>query len=160
MEVMALADDVTASETPKKSKKKLIVLIVVPVVLLAGAAGFFLFGRGGGDATAVTTTTVAEVGEVIEGDTITVNLADSGKPRYARVTFAVVLPQGTDSGVVGMKIPLLKDRAVSIISTYTADTLLASGGLDDLRSRLSAAARDIWSDGSVMEVVLTEVLVQ
>ncbi len=157
--MVAEVAEAPAQEAPKKGKKKLI-MIVVPVVVLVGVAGFFMFGKGGGDETAVTTTTVVEIGSVIEGETLTVNLADPGSPRYARVTFAVVLPMGADSGIVGMKIALLKDRAVSIISAYTSDMLLGDGGLDRLRSELTTAAGEIWDETEVMEVVLTEVLVQ
>lgn len=155
-----MAEAEVAQEAPKKGKKKLI-MIVVPVVAVVGIGAFFMFGKGGGDEpAAATTTTVAEIGEVIEGDSLTVNLANPGEPRYARVTFGVVLPTGADSGAVGMKIALLKDRAVSIISGYTAEQLLGDGGLDDLRGKLSAAAEEVWPDGEVLEVVLTEVLVQ
>lgn len=147
-------------QAPKGGKKKL-VMIAAPALVVVGLGAFFLLGRGGGEEVAAsTTTTVAQVGEVIEGDTLTVNLADEGDPRYARVTFAVVLPVGADSGLVGMKISLLKDRALDIIAGYSADELLGDGGFDDLRRRLSDAAAEIWPDGEVMEVVLTEVLVQ
>lgn len=156
------ADDAPEEDKkPKKSKKKLFIIGGVGV-LVFGGLGFFLFGGGGGgeEATTVTTTTEPGVGSVIEGDQLTVNLADTDTTRYARVTFAVVLPVGADSASVGAKITLLKDEAISIVSNYTADDILEAGGLDRLRAQLTDAALEIWPDGDVMRVVLAEVLVQ
>lgn len=155
---------VPEDDKPKKSKKKLIIIGAVVGVLVIGGAGFLVLGGGGGGGAeteaAVTTTTEAPIGTVIEGDTLTVNLADSGDPRYARVTFAVVLPNGTDSGTVGERMALLKDQAIDILAGTTSSGLLGDGGLDSLRTDLTAAALEIYPDGEVLRVVLTEVLVQ
>jgi len=153
-----------AADAPekKKGKKKLFIIVGVVVVVVLGLF-FFLFGGGGGEEgeeTAVTTTTEPGVGSVIEGDQLTVNLADQDATRYARVTFAVVVPVGADSAAVGAKITLLKDEAITIVAGYTAAELLGTGGLDQLRSQLTDAALEIWPDGDVMRVVLAEVLVQ
>ena len=153
---------VPEDDKPKKSKKKLIIIGAVVGVLVIGGAGVLVLGGGGGAETeaAVTTTTEAPIGTVIEGDTLTVNLADSGDPRYARVTFAVVLPNGTDSGTVGERMALLKDQAIDILAGTTSSGLLGDGGLDSLRTDLTAAALEIYPDGEVLRVVLTEVLVK
>jgi flagellar FliL protein len=144
---------------PAKSKKKLI-MIVVGVLVLGGAAYMFLGGGGGGEVDAsVTTTTVVVEGPVLEADQMTVNLADEGL-RYARIRFAVVLPEGGDTAAVGERFPVLKDAVLSVVSGYSADQLLGRDSLDDLRDEFTTAALDVWPDGEVLRVVITEVLVQ
>ena len=92
-----MSDEQVEETTEKTGGKKKLVMIVVPiVVVIAGAAGFFL--RGGDTAEAAVPTTVPVVeGEVIEVDTMTVNLVGE-EGRYARVGFAVVLDSTAESG--------------------------------------------------------------
>ena len=150
---------VVPEEAKKGGKGKLIGMIGGVVVLLG--AGYFLFlGGGGGDAEAgVTTTTVPVEGAVIESDQMTVTLADD-PVRYARITFAVVLPEGGDSALVGERMPLLKDAALDVVSGLTAAELIGRDGLDELRAQLTAKAFEVYEEGQVLRVVLTEVLVQ
>ena len=145
-------------QAPAKSKKKLI-MIVVGVLVLGGAAYMFLGGGGGEVDASVTTTTVVVEGPVLEADQMTVNLADEGL-RYARIRFAVVLPEGGDTAAVGERFPVLKDAVLSVVSGYSADQLLGSDSLDHLREEFTTAALDVWPDGEVLRVVITEVLVQ
>ena len=153
LEVVAEVEEV------KKRKGKLIGIIGGVVVLL-GAVYFLFLGGGGGDAEAgVTTTTVPVEGAVIESDQMTVTLADD-PVRYARITFAVVLPEGGDSTVVGDRMPLLKDGVLDVVAGLSAADLVGASGLDSLRESLTAKALEVYTEGEVLRVVLTEVLVQ
>jgi flagellar basal body-associated protein FliL len=117
-------------------------------------------GGGGGDAAAgVTTTTVPAEGAVIEADQMTVTLADD-PVRYARITFAVVLPEGGDSAAVGERMPVLKDGVLDVVAGLTAADLVGPQSLASLRESLTEKAIEIYPDGQVLRVVLTEVLVQ
>ena len=146
-------------EEAKKGKGKLIGIIGGVVVLL-GVVYFMFLGGGGGDAEAgATTTTVPVEGAVIESDQMTVTLADD-PVRYARLTFAVVLPEGGDSTVVGERMPVLKDGVLDVVAGMTAADLVGSEALDSLRKSLTAKALEVYPDGEVLRVVLTEVLVQ
>jgi flagellar protein FliL len=145
----------------KKGKGK-IFAVIGGAVVLGGAAFFFLGMGGGGDASeaeAATTTTIAVEGAVIEAEEMTVNLADPS-PRYARLRFAVVLPPGGDSASVGERFPLLKDRVLDVMSQFTAAQLLAPGGLDEVRTELTAESQEVWPGGAVLRVIVTELLVQ
>ncbi len=144
-------------EAPKKGKKKLIIM-VVGAAAVAGGAFFFL---SGGDEAAAEEPEVVEVveGPVIEGDQMTVNLADD-EPRYARLKFAVVLPEGSDSAAVGERIPLLKDAILDVVSEYDAEALRAPSALDELRTEFTERSASVWPDGEVLRVVITELLVQ
>lgn len=156
--------DVDATATQgKKGKGKLIGIIGGAVVVLA-AAGFYFVGMGGGDEAAAEEPEVIEAAEPVEGaiiesEEMTVNLADSD-PRYARIRFAVVLHEESDQTAVGERFPLLKDRILDVMSGFTADELLTNGGLDDVRTELTAASAHVWPDGDVLRVLVTELLVQ
>ena len=154
-----MAEEIGAEEAAKKGKGKLIG-IVGGVVVLLGAVYFLFLGGGGGEAeAAVTTTTIPVEGAVIESDQMTVTLADE-PVRYARITFAVVLPEGGDSAVVGERMPLLKDGVLDVVAGMSAADLVGQAGLDVLRADLTAKALEIYTEGEVLRVVLTEVLVQ
>ena len=155
-------DRETNEAQEKKGKGKLIGIIGA-VVVVAGAAVYFLFLGGGGEA-AEEEAEVAEASEPVEGaivesEEMTVNLADND-PRYARIRFAVVLHEGSDQTAVGERFPLLKDRILDVMAGFTADELLADGGIDDVRTQLTSASQDVWPDGDVLRVLVTELLVQ
>lgn len=153
-----MADEETGEVVEKKSKMKIIAPIG-GIVLLAVA--YFVFFAGGGeeaDEASATTTTIAE-GPVIEADQMTINLADED-PRYARLRFAVVLPLDGDGAAVGERFPILKDAVLDVVNTYTTSDLRAPDILDTLRSEFTAAAHEVWPDGEVIRVLITELLVQ
>ena len=137
--------------------KKKIILIVVPVVLIAAGAGFFL--RGGDAEAAVPTTIPVEEGEVIEIDTMTVNLVGE-EGRYARVGFAVVLDSTADSAVIGTKTPLMRDVTLTVMTGFNSGELQTQVGMERLRSELTDSIVDLFVDGEVIRVVLTELIVQ
>lgn len=156
-------DAETTDTQAKKGKGKLLGIIGAVVVVLA-AAGFYFVGMGGGDEVAAEDPEATEAmepveGAIVESEDMTVNLAD-GSPRYARIRFAVVLHEGSDQAAVGERFPLLKDRILDVMSGFTADELLADGGLDDVRAQLTAASEHVWPDGDVLRVLVTELLVQ
>jgi len=153
-----MAEEAVAEEA-KKGKGKLIGIIGGVVVLL-GVVYFMFLGGGGGDAEAgVTTTTVPAEGAVIEADQMTITLADD-PVRYARLTFAVVLPEGGDSAVVGERMPVLKDGVLDVVAGMTAADLVGPEALASLRESLTEKALEVYAEGEVLRVVLTEVLVQ
>ena len=157
-EVRKVAEEAVAEEA-KKGKGKLIG-IVGGVVVLLGVVYFMFLGGGGGDAEAgVTTTTIPVEGAVIEADQMTVTLTDN-PVRYARITFAVVLPEGGDSAVVGERMPLLKDGVLVVVAGMNAADLVGTQALASLRESLTEKALEIYTEGEVLRVVLTEVLVQ
>ena len=158
-----MADEPVAvvEEEPKEGGKGKLIGIIGGVVVLLGAVYFlFLGGGGGGEEDAgVTTTTVPVEGPVIEVDEMTITLSDD-PVRYARLKFAVVLPEGGDTTSVGDRVPVLKDAVLEVVSGYTAAQLVGPGALSNLREELTASALTVFTEGEVLRVVLTEVLVQ
>lgn len=150
-------------ETPPQEKKggkgKMIGIVVAVLVVVAGAY-FFLLGGSGAPAEEPVSAEPVE-GAVIDGATMTVALDDGGnQTHFVRISFAVVLAEGADSAVVGNRIQILQDAALSTIAVYSADELRTVAGLDRLRGDLTAKAQEVYPDGEVIRVVLTEVIVQ
>jgi flagellar FliL protein len=154
-----MSDEQTTEETPAKGGKKKLVMIVVPIIVVIGTgAGFFLRGSDTAEAAVPTTLPVVE-GEVIEVDTMTVNLVGE-EGRYARVGFAVVLDSTAESGAVGMKVPLMRDATLTVMTGFDSAELQTAAGMERLRHELSDAIVAIFPDGEVIRAVLTELIVQ
>jgi flagellar basal body-associated protein FliL len=147
-------------EPEKGGGKGKLIGIVVGVVVLLGAAYFLFFSGGGGEPEAdATETTIPPDGPVIEMDEMTVTLA--GEPvHYAKIKFAVVLPEGGDTTVIGDRVPILKDAVLGKVSGFTVDDLLGPDALGTLRNEITDAALTVFPDGEVLRAVVTEVLVQ
>ena len=156
-----MAEEIGAEEEPKeKGGKGKLIGIIGGVVVLLGAVYFLFLGGGGGEEEAgVTTTTVPVEGPVIEVDEMTITLSDD-PVRYARLKFAVVLPEGGDTAAVGDRVPVLKDAVLYVVSGYAAAELVGPDALTRLRDDLTASALEVFNEGEVLRVVLTEVLVQ
>jgi flagellar FliL protein len=155
-----MADEMIGEEEAKKGGKGKLIGIIGGVVVLLGVVYFVFLGGGGGEEeAAVTTTTIPVEGPVIEVDEMTITLADD-PVRYARLKFAVVLPEGGDTTVVGDRIPVLKDAVLDVMSSYVAADLVGPDALGTLRAELTASALNVFTEGEVLRVVLTEVLIQ
>jgi flagellar FliL protein len=146
------------AEAPKKKGKVRLVVIGVVVVAIAAGAYLFLFGGSGGGEEPVAAEPAE--GPVVDGATMTVAVDGSDGPHFARVSFAVVLAEGADTAAVGNRIQLLQDRALTVITGYSADLLRTTEGLETLRTDLTAAAHELYPEGEVLRVILTEMIVQ
>lgn len=155
-----MADEIgTEEEEAKKGGKGKLIGIIGGVVVLLGAVYFLFLGGGGEEEAGVTTTTVVVEGAVIEVDEMTITLTDS-PVRYARLKFAVVLPVGGDSAAVGDRLPVLKDAVLEVMSGYAAEDLMGADVLPGIRNQLTDRALEVYEEGQVIRVVLTELLVQ
>lgn len=136
----------------------LIAAVALVVVALAGAAAYWFLLRGEAEEGAAAVEEVEE-GLVVEVAQMTANLADDDL-RYARVSFAVVLAEDVELGAVEGQFPLLQDAALDEIARMHTDELSSADGVADLRQRLTERAHDIYDDGEVVRVVLTELIIQ
>lgn len=155
-----MAETMQPQEEKKKGKGKLIMILVV-VLAVAGGAYFFLFSGGGApaDETAASTTMPQVEGVSIDGATMTVALPGEDAS-FVRISYALVLAETADSAVVGNKAQVLQDRALVAILGFEADELRTVAGVDRLRDALTAYAHEVYPDGDVVRIVLTEVIVQ
>ena len=140
--------------------------IIALVIAVAALAFTFLKPAPAAQAPAEATAHVdPKPGPVVDVGQMTVNLADAG--RFARVSFALVLTEGTvvgghggGEGGVEARFPLVKEALLFEFSKISADQLRAPGGLDAIANTLSERVRGLYEHGEVMRVVLTELLVQ
>ncbi|MGH2734349.1 MAG: flagellar basal body-associated FliL family protein [Actinomycetota bacterium] len=153
---MAKKDKDESAEEKSGGKKKIIIIVVALAVVGFGAKTFLLKSP---DAEAKPKKEKPVAGEVVDGGSLTVNLADSG---YARVGLGLVLNalEGEHGAeLVNAMLPMMKDAAITEISQRTSDELLAKHGKEELKKHLSEAAHEIYHE-AVLEVVLTEFIVQ
>lgn len=149
----APAPPVAPAEDAPKGKKKLIVIVLA--ILLVGAAAWFFLLAPQDEAGA------AEVvdGAVVPLEAMTTTTGTAAL-HHARVALALVLAEDADAATVTARAPLLQDALLREIATMDADHLRSAAGSDQLRTNLTAHAQEVWPDGEVLRVVLTELLVQ
>lgn len=147
-------------ETKGGSKKMLLIGLFVGVAVVA--AYFMLFAKPAvpedGEAMAEPTVAPVEEGDIYEVATLTVNL-DSADLRYARVQFGVVT-DGVMAADPTARFPLLQDMAISTIAGFTPAELRTVEGHEQLRTRLTEDALEVWPDGEVLRVILYDLIVQ
>lgn len=131
------------------------VLVLLPVLLAVAGAVWFLFLRGGEEEPPAE----PEEGQVVEVAQMTVNLAGDDL-HYLRFAFALVLAPDVAGPDVEPRYPLVKDAALSVAQSFTQQELRTPEGTERLRSELTARAQEVYPDGLVLRVVLTELLVQ
>lgn len=140
------------SET--KKKRRLLPLLLLLIVIGGAASGGFVLGMRN----APPAEEEVHEGEVVEVGILTVSLGGAGT-QYARVGLAMVLADGYGADEVSGRFPLVKDAAISVLAGKDPDDFRTQAGLARLREELSDIARDIYPDGEVLRVVLTEALV-
>lgn len=156
---MAEETAVAPENAASGGKKKLLLLVIV--ALVAGGAGFAFFSGmlGGGDEAEASEPAPVVEGEVVDVATLTTNVGGND-PGYLRVGVAAVLAEGVVVDTVAPRYPLLKDAVLSEASQFTRGELETPEGLERLRTTLSKRARDLYPEGEVLRIVLTELLVQ
>ena len=154
-----MAEQPTAEPAAPPRRGRLRLIIVVAVVLLAGGGAFMVLGGGGGDDAAAAEPTAPAEGIVTEVAVLTTSVPGAASA-YVRVGFAAVLAEGVTEEAVADRYPLLKDAALQAISRSSEPELRSPEGQDALRGALTAAAAEVYPDGEVLRIVLTELLVQ
>jgi flagellar FliL protein len=147
----ALVEDEPA---PSGGKRKLIVIVLVLLVAIGGGAAKFLLGSDADEGEAEVVEGVVVPLEPLTTTTGTATLS------HARVALALVLVEGADEVTVMERAPLLQDALLREVATMNADQLRSSEGSDQLRVALTAHAQEVWPEGEVLRVILTELLVQ
>lgn len=148
----------------KKGKKGKLLMIVGAVVVIGLGAFVGLKVFGGGSEDAETAAAEAEAteesadGEVLELDTITTVVGGEGD--LARVSLALVLSEDAIADTVSSRLPVVKDATVREVARSNSQQLLTPDGADDLRARLKDRTDEIYADGEVLRVLITELVVQ
>lgn len=134
-----------AAPAPKKSKKLLIIILAVVVLLVAGggAAAFFLMKKKGGDSHAEEKHAVERKGPSVFAplDPFTVNLADPSRDHYLQIGLTYELYASDVEAELKAQMPLLRSRALLLLTSKTSEELATPEGKGKLAGELVTLAR-------------------
>jgi len=140
------------AEVKPKSKKKLFIIIAaaVLVLLLAAGAVLFLLMQGGGEeeldetgapAAAQQAAAARVPPEFMELDAVTINLADPGVIRFAKVGITLQLENPAAAAQVEAFMPAIQNGILRQITSRTSQDLLNPDGKDQLAADILEMVR-------------------
>lgn len=152
----------TATQAKPKSKTKLIILIVVPILLLAGlGATYFLYGDKilGRQAGEKKVEKKHEgVGPILTLEPFIFNLA-SNTTRFAKVSLAIELKDAKVVEEAKKITPVLRDKALFILSAKTPEVLIDVQSREPLKQELIAGLKDALKPGELRSVYITDIII-
>lgn len=147
----------------KKKGKLLIIIIIAAVVLLAGAGGayFLLFSKG----SEKEKTTQAKDSKEAQGvnfplEPFVVNLMDQGGTKYLKVTIQVELANPKSMDAAKARTPQLRDAIITLLTNKTSEELISPEGKLLLKDEIKQRANQILGEGNVINVYLTDFVMQ
>lgn len=163
--------DEFTDEAPKS--KKPLLLIGLGVLLLAGngAAAFFFMG-GNDDAEAATPAVAAadeaplafdpgaEPGPMMPLEPFVLNLDEPERARYLRLSVNLELENDDAGSALQARMPRLRDRFISHLSSQSVAGLSSAEDKDRLRGELLDIARGMAGARAVRAVYFTEFIIQ
>jgi flagellar FliL protein len=103
----------------------------------------------------------AEPGPMVSYPPFTVNLADPGGNRYLRTTIALELSKEKEfPAEVTAKEPKIKDIILSILSSKKFDEVNTAQGKVALKQEILRRLNTVMTGGRVMDIYITEFVVQ
>ncbi len=148
---------------PKKKKGKFLIIIIALVVLLGGAAGaYFLFlnkpKEGQKVETSSKTHEVAGVNFSLEP--FVVNLVDAGGTKYLKVSIQIELSDAKLMEKAKNRTPQLRDAIITLLTSKTSDELITAEGKILIKDEIKQRANQILGEGTVLNVYLTDFVMQ
>lgn len=152
--------DTSDQEQPPPSKGRAKLYVAVAAAVLIGGGYVVTSGGGSADAAAAPEAPSEPApGAVVSLDTITLNLSDG---RFLKVGLALQLVEGVTApapaDTEGFAAPAL-DEAISLLGAMSYDELVAPGGRDAAKTKLSERIGQRY-EGDVMDVYFTELVMQ
>jgi flagellar FliL protein len=181
---MAKGDNQEDTEKPKQEAKSsgggglvkiLVVVVLIVVLAVAGILAYTLLFAGksapaqeqtimeptGGQPSQATRPASAEPGPIIAYPPFLVNLADPGGQRYLRITLSLELSKEKKfQAEVEAKDPRIKDIIISILSSKTFDEIATTQGKIAMKQEILRRLNTIMSGGRIVDVYITEFVVQ
>lgn len=150
------------AQAKPKSKMKLVMLVIVPFLLLGGlAATYFLYGDtilGRGAAEKKPEKKHEGVGPILTLEPFIFNLA-SNTTRFAKVSLAIELKDAKVVEEAKKITPVLRDRALSILSAKTPEILIDVQGREPLKQELIVGLKSLLKAGELRSVYITDIII-
>jgi flagellar FliL protein len=157
---MAKPDKAEAeAKKEEKPKSKLPLFAAIGIVVLGGGGFAVTQVMAGGDEEANAAAEPQE-GEVKPLESMIVNLADKDAVRFARVGAALVFAAEADTAAAVAKLPLVRGAILRTFVPKSSHDLTSLEGLDRINTEITEAAKSVITDGTLMRVVITDLVVQ
>ena len=160
--------------------RRAILVLGVPLGLAAAGALAFTQLSAGAPTPAVPDPGPGQHGPMLALDSRVINLADSTTPgafKYAKIALTIELrPQAAsfyglssdarakeetiETTDVSDDVPLLLDALGTVVSSHTSDSLTTPDGRASLKTELLAAMRKVMGERAVLDVYLTDFVMQ
>lgn len=101
-------------------------------------------------------------GPMYEIGTLMVNLATNGAPGVRYVRTGVVLEADSEKTLreLERRQPQVRDRIIAVVREQTAESIAGNDGQDRLRESLVRSVNELLSEGEVVQVWFTDLVVQ
>ena len=152
------------------SNKLLFMVIAVMLVITIGlAGGFFMMwsklsnmdvpANGVANA-AVTPAQTSQLGPLFSLDTFIVNLADSERNRYLRITMDLELLTATDPNKLNERLPQIRDSILMILPSKRFEEIASVEGKTTLRDEIIEKINSLFPKAVISNIFFTEFVVQ
>lgn len=151
------------AEKPKKKSKLLLLIIIGVVVLMLGAGGayFFLASKGTEEAKSLAKKDSRDVqGVNFSLEPFVVNLMDQGGTKYLKISIQLELSDAKLTEQAKNKTPQLRDAIITLLTNKTSDELITPEGKLLLKDEIKQRVSQILGEGSVLNVYLTDFVMQ
>ncbi len=151
------------------NKVMLLAIAVMLVVTIGLVAGFFMMWSKLSDmntpAQEVADTETDEsqkvqLGPLFSLDTFIVNLADSERNRYLRVTMDLELMAETDMNKLSERLPQIRDRILMILPSKRFEDIASMEGKTALRDEIIGKLNGLFPSEVISNIFFTEFVVQ
>ncbi|MEN2986142.1 MAG: flagellar basal body-associated FliL family protein [Thermodesulfovibrionaceae bacterium] len=152
-------------ETPEtkdqsKGKKKLLIILIAAVIIVAAGAtaSYFLILNKPSSPTETKSKEIQGINFAFEP--FVVNLMDQGGNKYLKVSIQLELANAKFAEVAKNKTPQLRDAIITLLTNKTSEELITPEGKILLKDEIKNRANQILGEGSVLNVYLTDFVMQ
>jgi flagellar protein FliL len=162
-------------ESPKKKKSKLLFIVLLVMLLGGGAAGAYLFfgdrilehliastssGRSlAKKAAAAEQKKGGSGGPILTLEPFIFNLAKNSS-RFAKVSLAISLQNPKAFEEAKKMVPVLRDKALMVLSAKSAEELIDVSGRDPIKIELQNGLKELFKDKEDLEsVYITDIII-
>ncbi|HQA04468.1 MAG TPA: flagellar basal body-associated FliL family protein [Thermodesulfovibrio thiophilus] len=152
----------TQQEKPKKKRKFSLIIIIAVIVLAVGAAGaYLLLVKGSTDKKGIIakdSKNAITVNFALEP--FVVNLMDQSGSKYLKVSIQIELSDARLLESAKNKTPQIRDIIITLLTNKTSDELITPEGKLLLKDEIKQRINQILGDNSVVNVYLTDFVMQ